>query len=35
MGFFILILFALKWGIGGIIDQIKGEPFNHNFRWKP
>jgi hypothetical protein len=26
LGFFILIFFALKWGIGGIVDQIKGEP---------
>lgn len=35
MGFYILIFLALKWGIGGMIDQIKeGLYGKHDWRNK-
>jgi hypothetical protein len=38
MGFYIIIFLALKWAIGGIIDEIRGvnvRPSGSEPRWKP
>lgn len=38
MGFYIIIFLALKWAIGGIIDEIRGvnvRPNSSEPRWKP
>lgn len=38
MGFYIIIFLALKWAIGGIIDEIRGVNTRTNSsepRWKP